>query len=225
MATAQVPGPRTGDLARRLIARQAELGLSVETVAQRAGMSSTYLEYFESSADLDMNRGTWLRLARVLGLTEESLAGGTIERPSGLGRAGPHPRLEHLSPEQCEMHLRSGGIGRVVFVAERGPSAFPVNFEFVNGVVFFRTEARNASQIASGGLVGFEVDRIDDAMSEGWSVLVTGSAQVVTALTAIKQLQTLDIEPWAGGERPTFFRIEPNQISGRAIHQRTDSEG
>jgi nitroimidazol reductase NimA-like FMN-containing flavoprotein (pyridoxamine 5'-phosphate oxidase superfamily) len=224
MVTAQVPGPRTGDLARRLIARQAELGLSVETVAERAGMSPTYLKYFEQSADVDMSRGTWIRLARVLDLTEESLAGGTIERPSGLGRAGPHPSLETLSPEECEMHLRSGGVGRVVFVAERGPSAFPVNFEFVNGVVFFRTHASTATEIASGGLVGFEVDRIDDAMSEGWSVLVTGTAQVVTALTATKQLQTLDIEPWAGGERPTFFRIEPGQISGRAIHQRTDTK-
>jgi hypothetical protein len=67
--------------------------------------------------------------------------------------------------------------------------------------------------------VSFEVDRIDEAMSEGWSVLVSGRAQRVEDRTELGKLALVGIEPWAGGQREAVIRIEIDEISGRAIRQ------
>ena len=73
-------------------------------------------------------------------------------------------------------------------------------------------------RIASEEPVSFEVDRIDDAMSEGWSVLATGTVPSVHAAEQIHEVQALGIEPWAGGERDTYFRFGVTCITGKRIN-------
>jgi hypothetical protein len=213
------PTGHSGDLARRIAHRRDELGLTREEVARRAGMDMGYLDYFEHNPAAALSIGTWLRLAKALETTPASLAGGDVGRPPGPGRAGPHPVLETLTQEQCKDHLVAGGVGRVVFSAERGPVALPVNFRFVDGRVVFRTQPTASPAITAGAVVSFEVDRIDEAMSEGWSVLVSGRAQRVEDRTELGKLALVGIEPWAGGQREAVIRIEIDEISGRAIRQ------
>jgi nitroimidazol reductase NimA-like FMN-containing flavoprotein (pyridoxamine 5'-phosphate oxidase superfamily) len=67
--------------------------------------------------------------------------------------------------------------------------------------------------------VSFEVDHIDEAMSEGWSVIVTGRARRVDDPSELEQLAQLGIEPWAGGSREAIIRVEAAEISGRSIRQ------
>lgn len=215
----RAPGPRSSDLARRVMHRREELGLSHEEVAQRTGMDAGYLEYVEQNPGAALSNGSLLRLARALDTTPASLAGGDIERPPGAGRAGPRAVLDDLTPEQCEARLSAGGVGRVVFVAGSDPVALPVNFALVDGVVAFCTGARQAALLATAATVGFEADRIDEAMSEGWSVLVNGAAHVVDDAVLGKRLRALGVEPWAGGDRSTFVLVEPRHISGRSIRQ------
>lgn len=50
----------------------------------------------------------------------------------------------------------------------------------VDGAIAFRTDPGTATTQACGCRVAFEVDRIDDASSAGWSVLVRGYARAVT---------------------------------------------
>ena len=50
------PTPHASDLARRIALRRAELGLSVEQLADRAGIDPGYLAYFEETPDANMNR-------------------------------------------------------------------------------------------------------------------------------------------------------------------------
>lgn len=215
----QATAARSGDLARRITHRREELGLTREEVAQRARMDVGYLDYLEHNPAASLGSGTWLRLARVLETTPASLAGGDVGRPPGPGRAGPHPVLESLTREQCEDHLVAGGVGRVVFSADRGPVALPVNFRLVDGRVVFRTQPTASPAITAGATVGFEVDRIDEAMSEGWSVLVSGRAQRVEDRTELDELALIGLESWAGGTRETVIRIEIDEVSGRAIRQ------
>jgi hypothetical protein len=68
--------------------------------------------------------------------------------------------------------------------------------------------------------VSFEVDQIDEAMSEGWSVLVTGRARLVDDPAELEQLADIGIEPWPGGHREAVIRIETAEMSGRSIHQK-----
>ena len=100
-----------GDLARRAAQRREELGLTRDEVARRAGMASGYLEYLEHSSTASLTPGPLMRLAAALETTATFLANGTVDRPPGTGRAGPHPRLKVLSREHCEAHLDAGGIG------------------------------------------------------------------------------------------------------------------
>lgn len=210
---------RAGDLGRRVAHRREELGLTRDEVARRAGIDSGYLDYLEDSPAVKLAAGALARLAVALETTPGYLRGGDVDRPPGIGRAGPHPRLEVLSREQCEANLAGGGIGRFVFLAERGSLALPVNFRFVEGDVVFRTGTTGSLAAAAGATVSFEVDHIDEAMSKGWSVLITGRVRLVDNPSELERVAELEIEPWPGGHRPAVFRLEAAEISGRSIRQ------
>jgi len=209
----------SSDLARRIAQRRRELGISQEELARRAEMDPGYLDYLEHSPVSSMLPGVLFRLAAALETTAVHLRGGDVDRPPGPGRARAHPHLDVLTREECEAHLAGGGVGRFVFLAPQGPVALPVNFRFLDGDVIFHTRAKGVLAAAVGSTVSFEVDHIDDAMSEGWSVLITGRAQLVDDPAQLKQLAELGIEPWPGGHRGTVIRVAAETISGRAIQQ------
>jgi transcriptional regulator with XRE-family HTH domain len=207
--------PHPGDLGRRVASRQNALGLSTQDLAIRAGINLSYLEYLERSADPSLSGAALNRLADALDATAGALAGGDVDRPPGEGRAG----LEKLSKEDCKVHLAAGGVGRVVFSTERGPVALPVNFVSPDGDVLFRTDESMASAIELEETVGFEVDRIDGAMSAGWSVVATGTPYRVEDAHERQEIALLDIEPWAGGARDVFMWIATDELTGRVIVQ------
>ena len=107
-------------------------------------MDEGCLGYLERSPHVALSPGALMRLAAALETTLTFLAGGPVDRPLGVGRAGPHPLLEVLTKEQSEGHLDAGGVGRLVLTSARGPVALPVNFRFVDGDVVFRTDAASA---------------------------------------------------------------------------------
>lgn len=213
----------SGDLGRRVAHRRRELGLSREEVARRAGMTSGYLEYLEHSPGVALPRGQVIRLAKALETTVDHLRGGKVDRPPGPGRAGPHPHLDVMTRAECEEHLAGGGVGRFVFTGESGPAALPVNFRLFDGDVVFNTRTQGVltAAVSGDGRVGFEVDQIDDAMSEGWSVIISGRARLVDDPDELVRIGELGIEPWPGGRREAVIRIETEAISGRRIRQGT----
>ncbi|HVA09516.1 MAG TPA: pyridoxamine 5'-phosphate oxidase family protein [Acidimicrobiales bacterium] len=219
--TEQPIPPAPGDLARRVAHRRVELGLSVEEVASRAGIDPGYLRYFENSPSAGLSAGTMLLLALALDTTPTALLGAGFDRPPGRGRAGRHPVLETLTREQCETHLSVGGVGRVVYATKRGPVAIPVNFEFTEGEVIVSTDNAKATALEGEDVVGFEIDRVDEAVSEGWSVLVTGRARRIDDPDECLRLASLDLEAWAGGARHTLVGIRPSEITGRVIVHET----
>jgi hypothetical protein len=214
-----VPALHTGDLARRIARRRTELGLSVEEVAAKAGIDPDYLRYFEESAGGRLSVGTMLLLALALECTPEELYGARVDRPPGRGRAGRHPELRELSEEQCAAHLQAGGVGRVVFVAPRGPVAHPVNFAVSEGDVLVSTTVAQAQLLEDQPRLSFEIDRVDEPMGEGWSVLVTGRARRVDDPDEVVALAALGLVPWAGGPRHALVRLHPEEITGRVIVQ------
>lgn len=69
------------------------------------------------------------------------------------------------------------------------------------------------------GEVSFEVDHLDDALTEGWSVLLMGKSHVIEEPGELESAHSLSITPWAGGERETYVRIVPRKITGRRIRK------
>lgn len=213
----------SGDTGRRIAQRRAALGLTREQLGERAGMVTGYIEYLEEST-ADIPGGDLLRIATALETSVEELVGGGMDEPPGQGGPAADPRLRELGREECLRLIEPGGIGRVAWSGQGGPVVLPVNYKMHDGTIVFRTQR--------GGLideelstcaadldlkVGFEVDRIDEARREGWSVLVQGPAHRVTAPEEVAAVAASGLETWAGGTRDRYLRITPQQVTGRRI--------
>ncbi|MGW3652881.1 helix-turn-helix domain-containing protein [Streptomyces sp. NPDC000878] len=211
-------GSPSGDLGRRLAARRVQLGLTREETAARAGMAASYVTHLEQHPDATPGRGALLTLATALQTTVSALTGGDADMPPGPGRAGYAPEFTELSPAECAELLSTHGVGRLGVTTALGPMIVPVNYSVVDDTIVFRTAPGATPSLASGGPVAFEVDRIDDAFSQGWSVLARGYARTVTDTGEERRLaERAYSEPWAGGRRDVWVRIEPYAVTGRRI--------
>ncbi len=207
------------DIGRRIAEQREKAHLTVAEMAERAGMSPQYVRYLESSPAASPTPAALMRLAAALDVAPSTLEGAGLNMPPGQRSAARNATLRDLTEAECRGLIAAGGIGRFLFVqAGRGPVAIPVNFKFDGTDVLFRTS--NDSEIAEGihqQPVSFDVDHLDDALGEGWSVLLTGTAREITEDAELHRAQALDIEPWAAGERKMYVRLTPNQVTGRRI--------
>jgi transcriptional regulator with XRE-family HTH domain len=213
-----------GDIGRRVSARRTELGLSREALAERAGMDPGYIEYLEGRPATPTTDAL-NRLASALETTSECLLGGETGQPPGRGAAAPHSELRELGTEECLRLIAPGGIGRVGFDGPDGPTVLPVNYRIHGGSVLIRTafggpieEGLRTGMEGVEIKVAFEVDRIDDAMRQGWSVLVQGPAHHVSSEEELAEVESAEVEAWAGGDRTHYIRIMPHRVTGRRVH-------
>ncbi|WP_371494699.1 pyridoxamine 5'-phosphate oxidase family protein [Kitasatospora sp. NBC_00374] len=214
---AQGHSAHPGDVGRRVAHRRKQLGLSREQVAAKAGMAVNYLEYLESRpATVDLETVT--RLAGTLDTSVWYLLGGGLDLPPGQAAPSPRPVVEELQPRECWAKMEPGGVGRVARSTPEGPQVLPVNYRTLDGTVLYRTTAQSTAAVAVGERVAFEVDRLDEALGTGWSVLVTGPADQVTEADAMERFgKHANPQPWVGGQRDTWVRIRPDKITGRLI--------
>jgi transcriptional regulator with XRE-family HTH domain len=207
------------DVGRRIAEQRTQADLTVADVAEQAGMSPQYLTYLESSPTANPTPATLTRIAAALGVAPSTLEGAGLNLPPGQRAAARNPTLHDLTEAECRALIAPGGVGRFLFIQPgRGPVAIPVNFKMDGTDVVFRTGGD--SGIADGVLqqpVSFDVDHLDEALSEGWSVLLTGTAKVITDAVELSRAQGLGIQPWAGRDRDVYVRLAPTQITGRRI--------
>ena len=129
--------------------------------------------------------------------------------------AGAH--LVVLDEAECWRLLSGGGVGRVVFDSPRGPTALPVNFGVEQGAIVFRASpGSRLDALAGEDHVGFEVDRIDDAFSVGWSVMTSGRVRHA-GQAEMDALRRLGVVPWAAGDRDSYLVLHPTEVTGRRI--------
>jgi transcriptional regulator with XRE-family HTH domain len=210
------------DLGRRIREHRCQQGLTVEEAAARAGMAASYLEYLETSRTPNPTPSGLARLAAALGTTAPALAGAWLDLPPGRQAPLERPALEPLDAGQCRGYLGTSGVGRLVIVESRGPVAIPVNYAMLGNDIVIRTSGR-ADLAADAGQqrASFEVDHLDEALAEGWSVLVSGTARVVTDPGELAAVSALGVAPWAGGDRDTYIRIIASEVTGRRIRATT----
>jgi nitroimidazol reductase NimA-like FMN-containing flavoprotein (pyridoxamine 5'-phosphate oxidase superfamily) len=143
--------------------------------------------------------------------------------PSAPRPAASTQALRTLSPAECFGLLEPGGIGRVGFASADGIMMLPVNFAVTGKAIIFRTAPDTLLAVYADGQLSFEVDRLDEALHAGWSVLVHGHAHTVTDERDVKRLEDqTHLEPWAAGARDVYVRIVPGRISGRRIEPTGD---
>lgn len=128
-----------------------------------------------------------------------------------------HAGLEVLPFDSCLSLLGAVSVGRVGFVAGGEVLVLPVNFVLDGDSVVFRTAS--GSKLAGAedtSVVAFEADNYDDITQSGWSVMVSGRAEVVEDDAEIGRLSRLGLYSWASAlDRPFWIRIRPTSVTGR----------
>src|SRR5690606_179759 len=153
-----------------------------------------------------------------LGTTLNGLTGGDTDLPPGPGRAAPHAEFSELDEEESRALGGTHAVGRAAVPPADGPLMGTGNTDAADGAKAVRTAPGTTPARASGHRVAVEVDRIDDALSQGWSVQVRGDAVTVTDPEETARLtERAYTRPWAGAERDRWMRIEPFEITGRRI--------
>ncbi|MFJ3216624.1 pyridoxamine 5'-phosphate oxidase family protein [Kitasatospora sp. NPDC086801] len=208
----------TTDIARRIVERRDQLGLSEQMLAHEAAMAPTYLRYL-LKAGPEFDPPGFVRIAAALGLTwPELLEGHRADAPPGWSRPAARPLPLHLTEPQCWELVGTHGIGRIGLPGPSAPAVFPVNFAVDAATIVYRTTPGGAAAPPDGSPVSFQVDHIDDRRSRGWSVLVLGEARHVHEPDEERRLSALPgATPWAGGSRPLWVRVRPDKITGRRI--------
>ena len=136
------------------------------------------------------------------------------------------PVMDHLDEAECLRLISPGGIGRLVYVGRYGLTVFPVNYKLYEGSIMFRTgqDSPTGEDLQTGIAhaeysVAFEIDEIDPAHREGWSVLLHGPAHEMTTDDERAAVEESGVEPWPGGPKERAIRITPHRIAGRRLRQ------
>jgi len=209
--------PDPGDLSKRIAQRRAELGLSTAQVAVRARMSLRYLEYLERYPARP-TPAALRQLAAALQTTPAALLGAGAEVPPGHRRPADLRVISKLTPAECHRLIAPGGVGRIAFGTLSGPVVLPVNFAVLADTIVIRTAEGTIIDGHADEKVALEVDHIDEALRQGWSVLVRGQAHRVMHPAELRRLQEdAVVWPWPGGEHEVYVRIVPSEITGRRI--------
>ncbi|MCZ0983213.1 pyridoxamine 5'-phosphate oxidase family protein [Streptomyces diastatochromogenes] len=210
---------RMSDLGRRVESRRSRLGLSREEVAARAGSTPGYIALLEEQLPTP-GIEFLVRLADALDTTLQDLTGCTADLAPGRGRAGYHAHTDEIDESECWALLDDHGVGRVAVMSGDGPEIFPMNYQVVGSEVLLMTgeDTLLARAAASGAVIAFEEDRVDEAFSQGWSVLLVGPVRRVSnQVTAHALKQTAYSTPWAGTERDTVVVLSPRRVTGRRV--------
>ncbi|GAA3027425.1 pyridoxamine 5'-phosphate oxidase family protein [Streptomyces glomeratus] len=131
----------------------------------------------------------------------------------------PNDGFRELGRAECLRLLATAPVGRVVYTRQALPAVVPVNFGLdTDGAVLLRTPA--ASELAravDGAVVAFEADAVDMARRAGWSVVVTGPAEIVIDGPEAGRLERMAPCSWVPSPDEVFIRIDAELVTGREL--------
>jgi len=124
--------------------------------------------------------------------------------------------LEVLSRAEALALLESREVGRLVYTRRALPAIRPVNYVVRGAAVLIWTGSSSSlGQAVRGAVVAFEVDAFDRVGRSGWSVVVTGTAQLVTDVARLARARLDGPVPWAPGVKEHLIRIPLTIVTGR----------
>lgn len=112
--------------------------------------------------------------------------------------------------------LGSVDMGRIVFTRDALPAIRPVNHAVLGGHLVIRTHEGAALARAvgpDGAVVAYEADSIDPATHQGWSVVVTGVARLVTDPVRARRYERL-VAPWLTSPMKYAVLLSLDEVDG-----------
>ncbi|WP_091418946.1 MULTISPECIES: pyridoxamine 5'-phosphate oxidase family protein [Micrococcaceae] len=126
------------------------------------------------------------------------------------------PDVQNLEHHECWAMLRMVSVGRLAVLADGRPDIFPINYTVDGGTLVFRTgEGTKLAGSSKGAAVALEADGVDQETGLAWSVVVKGSADVITGNEHLMETTQLYLFPWQAGKKDAFVRITPDSVTGR----------
>lgn len=111
--------------------------------------------------------------------------------------------FRELDRQECVRLLGTVPVGRIVHTRQALPAVLPVNF-CLDGddAILLRTSATSELVGAiDGAVVAFEADSVDAAAHSGWSVVVTGTATLITDPAEHTRLLSAGPRSWVPAPR------------------------
>ena len=131
--------------------------------------------------------------------------------PPMSGTDGP---VSVLGDDEAWKLLSGISLGRLVTSFGGILEIFPVNFTTQNRSVLFRTaEGTKLFTTVMNDQVLFEAD--DHVADEGWSVIIRGTAKMLSTAEEILEADRAQLMPWLPTEKLRYVRITPSQVSAR----------
>jgi nitroimidazol reductase NimA-like FMN-containing flavoprotein (pyridoxamine 5'-phosphate oxidase superfamily) len=125
-------------------------------------------------------------------------------------------RMQQLSRTTALGLLSSVDIGRLVFTHQALPAIRPVNHLVEAESIIVRLTSGAAITSAAGNkgvVVAYEADCIDSDSRIGWSVIVVGTARLLTDDVAAARYRAL-LKPWISGVVDDVITISTDLVTG-----------
>jgi len=123
------------------------------------------------------------------------------------------PVLE-LNDEQSWKLLEATRHGRLVVSVAGEPDIFPVNYLASDRKIYLRTAPGNKlAQLTINSKVLLETDGI--LSDEAWSVVLRGTARVLTNSTELAAVEELGLKTWVPTLKDFYVEVVPTSVSGR----------
>jgi nitroimidazol reductase NimA-like FMN-containing flavoprotein (pyridoxamine 5'-phosphate oxidase superfamily) len=133
--------------------------------------------------------------------------------------SGPVRALQPLDRDACLERLATVAFGRVGWATSTGTVVIlPVNFVLDGGTIVFGTGlGEKLTAIRDGRRISFQADNGEWALHSGWSVLITGTAEVVQDAEQARRLEHLHLATWAPVSERFFVRLLIDEVTGRLL--------
>ena len=132
--------------------------------------------------------------------------------------------LDVLAQAEAVALLGSRELGRLIYTKRALPAVMPVYYAVGDGAIWTWTGAAGSlSRAVDGAVVAFQVDDLDYAARSGWSVTVTGVAELVTDEARLARARATVPVPWAPGVKEHLVKIPLTMVTGRWLGARSTS--
>ena len=126
----------------------------------------------------------------------------------------PDTPVTELSEDESWKLVSGVSLGRLVTTVDGGTEIFPVNYVVQHHTLLFRTaEGTKLLTAVLNEHVVFEAD--DHNVAEGWSVVVRGTAKLLSTSAEIEEARRAGLYPWVATKKLRFVRITPESLTGR----------
>ena len=124
-----------------------------------------------------------------------------------------------LTAAECRELLGTDCVGRLAFVTPAGPRIVPVNYAVRGEAIEIRTTAYSeVATYAPGTQVAFEIDHLDGAGRQAWSVVAHGVCRRHDNPAELAVRDRADApSPWAGGHRTMLLVLPWRELTGRRV--------